>query len=123
MAFTVFLSSDEANSHLYGNNDVYKLPVSGHLIVETHGGGDVYTYSAWIYLQADADHPAGRGEVRRTPSDYPLSRKPQGVCNAESGWRVRSDGGHGRRAATVTAGNRRPRWGALTVPASSRETW
>jgi hypothetical protein len=69
MAFTVFLSSDEATFHLYGNNDVYKLPASGHLIVETHGGGDVYTYSTWIYLQADADHTAGgvkSGERRAT---------------------------------------------------------
>jgi hypothetical protein len=60
MAFKVVLSSDEATVHSYSDNDVYKLPSSGKLIVEPEGDTATFTYASWIYLKADADHHAGR---------------------------------------------------------------
>ena len=59
MAFSVYLSSDEAFDHSYGDKDVYKLLASGYLEVTPAQGAEVFTYSGWVYLKADADHRAG----------------------------------------------------------------
>ncbi len=59
MAFTVYLSSDEAFNHSYGDNDVYNLLASGYLEVKPKHGAENFTYAGWVYLKADAGHDAG----------------------------------------------------------------
>jgi hypothetical protein len=58
MAFTVYLSSDEAFNHSYGDNDVYNFLPSGYL-KSNQRRAEVFTYAGWVYLKADAGHDAG----------------------------------------------------------------